>query len=177
LLEEGAIMKVKMVRTICAVMGLPALMLAMPVSGEAAGSVARARFSFDALATCQQPAVQDFPIHTEGTGELSTDRSATLDMTSNVEGRIRYSATLGAKPKAAPGGSTSLRVAGRHTIKAIRDFPNNSIVVYMTVIGNGCAMRIENRLKPGKRQYTFYGKTSVAYCSKPRVTHTECEAY
>jgi hypothetical protein len=170
-------MKIKMIRTVHAVMALAALMLVMPVSGEAAGSIARARFSFDALATCEQPAVQDFPLHAEGTGVLSTDRSATMDMVSNVEGRIRYSATLGAKPKEAPGGSTSLRVAGRHTIKAIRDYPNNSIVVYMTIIGNGCAMRIENRLKPGKRQYTFYGKAGVAYCSKPRVTHAECAPY
>lgn len=170
-------MKIKTIRKVRTVAALTALMLTMPVSGEAAGSVARARFSFDALATCQQPAVQDFPIHAEGTGELSTDRSAMLDMVSNVEGRVQYSAKLGAKPKEAPGGSTSLRVAGRHTIKATRDYPNNSIVVYMTVIGNGCAMRIENRLKRGKRQYTFYGKTGVAYCSKPRITHTECAPY
>jgi hypothetical protein len=156
---------------------LIATVLTMPVSGEAAGPVARARFSFDALATCQKPSVQNFPIHVEGTGALSADRSATLDMASNIEGRVRYNATLGAKPKEAPGGSTSLRVAGRHTLKAIREYPNNSIIIYITVIGNGCAMKIENRLKPGKRQYTFIGNTGVAFCSKPRVTHTECAPY
>jgi hypothetical protein len=152
-------------------------LLSGSIPAKAAGPVARARFSFDALATCQQPAVQNFLVHAEGTGALSADRSASLDMESNIEGRTQYSATLGAKPKEAPGGSTSLRVAGRHTLKAIRDYPNNTIVVYMTVIGNSCAMKIENRLKPGKRQYTFYGKLGIAYCSKPRITHTECAAY
>ncbi len=156
---------------------LAGLMLAMPVSSEAAGVVARARFSFDALATCEKPAVQDFPVHAEGTGTLSADRSATLDMDSNIEGRTRVNATLGAKPKELPGGSASLRVAGRHTLRATRDYPNNSIVVYMTVIGNACALRIENKLKPGKRQYTFYGKLGVAYCSKPRMVHAECTPY
>jgi hypothetical protein len=155
---------------------LAGLLLAMPVSSEA-GVVARARFSFDALANCEKPAVQDFPVHAEGTGTLSADRSATLDMDSNIEGRTRYNATLGAKPKELPGGSASLHVAGKHTLQAIRDYPNNSIVVYMTVIGNSCAMRIENKLKPGKRQYTFYGKLGVAYCSKPRIVHTECTPF
>jgi hypothetical protein len=160
-----------------AVAALTGLILTIPVSSEAAGVVARARFSFDALANCEKPAVQDFPVHAEGTGVLSADRSATLDMESNIEGRSQYNATLGAKPKEAPGGSTSLRVAGRHTLRAIRDYPNNSIVVYITVIGNSCAMKIENRLKPGKRQYTFYGKLGVAYCSKPRIVHAECTPY
>lgn len=153
------------------------LMPILPTSSEAAAVVARARFSFDALANCERPAVQDFPVHAEGTGVLSADRSATLDMESNIEGRTKYNATLGAKPKEAPGGSTSLRVAGRHTLRAIRDYPNNTIVVYMTVIGNACGMKIENRLKPGKRQYTFYGKLGVAYCAKPRIVHTECTPY
>jgi hypothetical protein len=121
--------------------------------------------------------VQDFPVHAEGTATLSADRTATLDMASNIEGRSQYSATLGGKRKEAPGGSTSLRVAGRHTLRAVREYPNNSLIVYMTVIGNSCAMRIENRLKPGKRQYTFYGKLGVAYCSKPRIVHTECAAF
>jgi hypothetical protein len=146
------------------------------VPAQAAGPAVRGRFSFDAVATCQQPAVQNFTVHAEGTGVLSTDRTATLDMQTNVEGRVQYEAKLGAK-KEAPGGSTSLRVAGRHTLKAVRDYPNNRIIVYMTIIGNSCAMRIENKLKPGKRQYTFYGRLGVAYCSRPRVTHTECAPY
>ncbi|WMT76213.1 hypothetical protein [Bradyrhizobium sp. Ash2021] len=161
----------------CVIAVLAASMLATAVPGEAAGTSVRARFSFDAVANCEKPAVQNYPVHAEGTGVLSTDRTATLDMNSNVEGRVRYNAKLGAKPTEAIGGSASLRVAGRHTLQAVRDYPNNSIVVYMTVIGNSCSLRIENRLKPGKRQYTFTGNLGVAYCSKPRIIHTECTPY
>jgi hypothetical protein len=68
-------------------------------------------------------------------------------------------------------------VVSRHTLRAVRDYPNNSIIVYMTIIGNSCTLKIENRLKPGKRQYTFYGNIGVAYCSKPTITHAECTPY
>src|SRR4030088_437724 len=110
-----------------------AAILAMPVSGEAAGQQVQAKFSFDGLATCQQPAVTNFPIHGEGTGVLSTDRTATLDMNSTVEGRVQYNATLGGKPTEAPAGSASLHVVGRHTLRAIRDYPNNVIIINMTI--------------------------------------------
>ena len=156
---------------------LTVAILTMPVTSEAAGTTVRAKFSFDVLADCQQPAVHNFPVHGEGTGTLSTDRTATLDMQSNIEGHMQYTTKLGAKPAEALGGSASLRVAGRHTLKAIREYPNNYIFVYMTVIGNSCAIRIENRLKPGKRQYAFQGNSGVAYCSKPRIVRTECTPY
>lgn len=164
-------------KTACVFAAFAACILMMPVAGDAAGTTIRAKFSFDALADCQQPAVKDFPVHAEGTGTLSTDRTATLDMQSNVEGSVRYTAKLGAKPTEAIGGSASLRVAGRHTLKAVREYPNNYIIVYMTVIGNGCAMRIENRLKPGKRQYAFQNNMGTALCSKPRIVRTECIPY
>jgi hypothetical protein len=112
-------------RMACAIAAFTVVMLTMATSSEAAGTSVRARFSFDAVANCEKPAVQNYPVHAEGTGVLSTDRTATLDMESNVEGRVRYNAKLGAK---AIGGSASLRVAGRHTLQAVRDYPNNSIV-------------------------------------------------
>jgi hypothetical protein len=164
-------------KTACIFTTMAAAILMMPASSEAAGTTIRARFSFDALADCQQPSVRDFPVHAEGTGTLSTDRTATLDMQSNVEGSVQYTAKLGAKPTEALGGSASLRVAGRHTLKAVREYPNNYIIVYMTVIGNGCAMRIENRLKPGRRQYVFQGNIGTAFCSKPRIVRSECIPY
>src|SRR5260370_41696106 len=100
----------------CAIAVLPASMLATAGPGEAAGTSVRARFSFDAVANCEKPAVQNYPVHAEGTGVLSTDRTATLNMNSNVEGRVRYNAKLGAKPTEAIGGSALLRVAGRDTL-------------------------------------------------------------
>jgi hypothetical protein len=161
----------------CIFSTLAAIFLLTPLESDAAGVTARAKFSFDALADCEQPSVKDFPVHAEGTGMLSTDRTATLDMQSNIEGHTQYTAKLGAKPTEALGGSASLRVAGKHTLKAVREYPNNFIIVYMTVVGNACSLRIENRLKPGKRQYAFEGKTGTALCSKPRIVRSECTPY
>jgi hypothetical protein len=165
------------IRSAFAFVTFAALIMALPVSGIAAGTMIRGRFSFDALATCQQPAITNFPVHAEGTAQLSVDRTATLDIDSNVQGREHYSATLGGKPTEAAGGSASLRVVSKHTLKAVRDYPNNQIIVYLTVVGNSCSLKIENRLKPGKRQYTFYDNVGVAYCSKPQVTRAECTPF
>jgi hypothetical protein len=161
----------------CILSTLAILSLPTSETSDAASVTVRAKFSFDALADCNQPAVRDFPVHAEGTGTLSTDRTATLDMQSNVEGRTRYTAKLGAKPTEAIGGSASLRVAGRHTLKAVREYPNNYIIVYMTVIGNRCALKIDHRLKPGKRQYAFQSNLGTALCAKPRLVHAECTPY
>src|ERR1700682_1894853 len=73
---------------------------------------ARANFIVDELANCQQPLVRDFPVHIEGTGTLSTDGSARVDLSSNVEGQTSYRGRLGTET-AAPGGSASLHVTGR----------------------------------------------------------------
>ena len=153
-------------------------MTLLPVSSEAAGSAVRGRFSYDGIANCQQPPVSNFPIHAEGTAVLSTDRKASLDMRSNTGGRSRLNATLGGKPTAAPGGSTTLNVVGSHTLRAVRDYPNNIAIVTMTIRGSSCRMTIDNRLKPGKRVYTFVsGSGSVSYCSRPQITRTECVSY
>jgi hypothetical protein len=165
------------IRVIRALAALAMLVSTLPVAGNAAGTVVRARFSFDALANCTKPAVQNYPVHAEGTGTLSTDRTATLDMSSNIQRRETYTAKLGAKPTEALGGSASLRVVSQHTLRAVREYPNNLIIVTMTVVGKSCTMRIDNRLKPGKREYTFLGSGGVAFCSKPRMTHAECTAY
>ena len=68
------------------VVALAASVLTLPVSTDAAGPQVRARFSFDGLANCENPPVRNFPIHGEGTGVLSVDRSATMDVSSNVGG-------------------------------------------------------------------------------------------
>ena len=164
-------------KSACIFTTLTIAVLLIPARSEAAGVTVRAKFSFDALADCEQPSVKDFPVHAEGTGTLSTDRTATLEMQSNVEGHMQYTAKLGAKPTEAVGGSASLRVAGRHTLKAVREYPNNYIVVYMTVIGNACSLKIENKLKPGKREYAFQGNIGTALCSKPRIVRSECTPY
>lgn len=146
----------------------------IPVSSEAGESVIRGKFTFDGIASCENPPVQNFPIHGEGTAVLSTDRSATVDMESNVEGRVQYNGKLGGKPVEAADGTASLHVVGRHTLQAIRDYPNNSIIISLTIIGNSCSVKVAQRLKPGKRQYTFHTAIGLAYCSKPQVIKAEC---
>ena len=149
----------------------------IPFSAESAGKAIRGKFSFDEIANCENPPIQNFPVHTEGTAVLSTDRNASIDMNSTSEGRVQMNGKLGGRPTEAPGGSASLSVAGRHTLRAIREYPNNYTVVNLTVIGNSCSMTIENRLKPGKRQYTFHTSVGLAYCSKPHITRAECSAF
>lgn len=158
-----------------AIAAFAALMLPMlPASSEAAGQL-RVKFSFDGLATCQNPPVSNFPIHGEGTGVLSADRSASLDMNSTIEGRVEYRAKLGGAPQEAPAGSAALHVVGRQTLRAVRDYPNNQII--MTVRGSACTMTIDQRLKPGKREYTFYNGSGISICTRPTITRTACESY
>jgi hypothetical protein len=99
-------------------------------------------------------------------------------MTSTTGGSTRLKTTLGGKPTAAPGGSTSLNVVGSHTLRAVRDYPNNIAVVTMTIRGPSCTMTIDNRLKPGKKVYTFIsGSGGVSYCARPQITRTECVGF
>jgi hypothetical protein len=168
----------KSMRTTASAIAAVAISLVLtPVASEAAGTILRAKFNFEGLATCQNPPIQNFPIHGEGSGTLSTDRTAQLDMTSNIEGRVVYNAKLGGKPMEAPEGTAALRVAGRHTLRAIREYPNNYIIINLTVIGSRCTMTIDQKLKPGKKQYTFYNGSGLSYCGKPTITRTACEGY
>jgi hypothetical protein len=153
-----------------------ALILFSSATSQAADAL-HAKFSFEGVTDCESPPVRNFPFHGEGTGVLSVDRTATLDMDSNVEGKVRLNAKLGGAPMEAPGGSASLHVLGRHTLRAVRDYPNNVIVINLTVRGSACSMTIENRLKPGKRQYTFYNGSGFSYCGRPQITHSECSGY
>jgi len=136
----------------------------------------RAQFSYDGTANCERPSVSNFPIHYEGTGTLSPDRRAFLDLESNVNGRESYDVRLGARPTAANEGSASLRVLSRHSLRAVRDYPNNIMIVDIKVVGTACTISVENRLKPGKRQYTFPTYVGLAYCDKPQVIKTSCKS-
>ncbi|MBY9027859.1 hypothetical protein K7459_29830, partial [Pseudomonas fluorescens] len=123
---------------------LSAMILVMPDSGEAAGSSVRGRFSYDGIANCEKPLIRNFPIHAEGSAVLSTDRNASLKMTTNTGGTSRLKATLGGKPTAAPGGSTTLNVVGGHTLRVVREYPNNIAIVTMTIRADSCTMTIDN---------------------------------
>ena len=76
---------------------------------EAASPIIRGRFSYDGIANCQQPPIQNFRFHAEGTAVLSADRTARLDVSSGTSGRTNLNAVLGRRTEA-PGGSTTLNV-------------------------------------------------------------------
>jgi hypothetical protein len=138
---------------------------------------AQAKFSFDAIVNCHQPSLQNYPIHGEGTGRLSTGGNAALNVDSNVEGRQEYDVKLGGRPIETPGGSATLRVASRHSLRVVRDYPNNIMAFELKVVGRTCTMKVENRLKPGRRQYTFATRLGLAYCDRPIMTKTTCEPF
>ena len=68
-------------------------------------------------------------------------------------------------------------MVGRNTLRAVRDYPNNQIIVTMTVRGRACTVTIDQRLKPGRKQYTFYNGSGLSYCSRPTITRTSCTPY
>ena len=136
-----------------------------------------AKFSFDAVANCEKPMmVRDYPLHGEGTGTLSADRSATLNLNSNIEGNQRYDVKLGGKPIETPDGSATLRVRNRSSLRAIRDYPNSQIIIDIISTGKTCTVKVVSRLKPGKTQYTFSTSFGLAYCDRPRIIKTTCSA-
>ncbi len=155
-------------KSACVVAAFAVVACMASAPSEAANPIIRGRFSYDGIANCQQPPIQNFRFHAEGTAVLSADRTASLDVKSGTSGRTNLNAVLGRRTES-PGGSTTLNVVGRHSLRAVRDYPNNITVVMMT---------IEDRLKPGKRVYTFFsGSGAIAYCSHPQITRTQCEAY
>jgi hypothetical protein len=170
-----------MTRSTCASRAaLLAGLIVLPVSCVAADSGVRAKFGYDSLADCQVPAVHDLPVRVEGIGSLSVDRHASVDVTGSVMGiaakQEHLDVTLGGRPVAAENGAASLRVMGRRHLQAVRTFPNNSITIDLYVTGTVCVLKVDHRLKPGKRQYTFPNPFGgLAYCSRPRTIKTSCE--
>jgi hypothetical protein len=157
-------------------LGLVVFLLGGSCFAEAAFAQARAQFAVDVLATCQKPAVKDLPIHVEGTGILSASGSARLDVDGGPIGRTRYRTKLG-QTSAAPGGSASLRVTGRSSLRATRDYPDHQMIIDLQVSGKECTIAVRNVLKPGKNQYAFVSGGGTAYCGKPRIVRTACQAF
>jgi hypothetical protein len=144
------------------------------ISSDACFAQLSARFTADGIANCQSPPLANFPIHIEGVGSLSTNGEGNMEV-SGATGQESYRVKLGPRPTEAQGGSASLRVASRHSLRAIREYPNNYAIFHLRVVGRACAITVQNVLKPGKRQYTFVTSNGiVAYCSKPVFTRTSC---
>lgn len=147
-----------------------ASVVSCPMSAHAA---ARARFVVDGVVNCSMPPVRSYPLHVEGVGNLTADRGATLAISGNVE-NTNYSARLGGRATEAEGGSTALKVTGHNSLRAVRDYPNNTLLIDLKVVGNSCSIKITHRLKPGRSQYTFMTSLGLAYCDKPQTTSATC---
>jgi hypothetical protein len=142
---------------------------------EAAFAQFRAQYGVDVLASCRKPAIKDLPLHVEGSGVLKTDGSARVTVDGALE-RTTYQTKLG-KASQAPGGSAALRVTGRSSLRAIRDYPNHQMIIDMRVSGKDCAITVRNVLKPGKREYVFTSGGGTATCEQPRIVRTACQAF
>ena len=108
----------------------------------------------------------------ESLGNMTPLKS--LQLQSNVAAEENYNVKLGGRPSVVQDGSASLRVLSRKSLRAVREYPNNVMVVDITVQGPSCSIKVEHRLKPGKRQYTFITVLGLAYCDKPRITKATC---
>ena len=147
------------------------------ISSDACFAQLNARFTADGIANCQSPPLANFPIHIEGVGRLSTKGEVNVEVGSFFTGQESYRGKLGARPAQAQGGSASLRVASKSSLRAVREYPNNYAIIHIRVVEGACAVTVQNVLKPGKRQYTFIGGNGiVAYCSKLVITRTSCTA-
>lgn len=135
------------------------------------------KFSYDALVNCHQPSLSNFPVHGEGTGTLLANGSATLATKTNVDWERTYEAKLGAKRIELAGGSASFRVNGRRSLRVVVDAPNNFALFEMTATGRTCRLKVENHLKPGKKEYTFTTPLGIAYCDRPIITKAVCELF
>lgn len=133
----------------------------------------QAKFVVDGLVNCSQPSVRNYPLHVEGSGTLMPDRTASLAVRGNVE-NADYNVKLGRKKTAVEQGSASLRVTGRHSLRATRDYPNNTMLIDLKVIGDRCVIKVRHHLKPGKRTYTFTTSLGLAYCDRPQITSASC---
>ena len=112
----------------------------------------------------------------EGTGILKADGSARVDVDGGSLGRTRYATRLG-QTSAAPGGSASLRVTGRSSLRAIREYPNHQMIIDLLVSGKECTITVRYVLKPGKRDYAFVSGGGTASCEKPKIVRTACQAF
>lgn len=136
-------------------------------------------FSFDGMVSCTRPlAAQNFKLHGQGRAVLYSDKRATLDYTQRglTSTLVQFDAKLGGAPSPAPGGTASLRVVNRNTLRAVWSLPNNDLILNVSVSRNSCVAKIDVRLKGGAREYSLYDSGILSYCSRPRIMNVTCQA-
>jgi hypothetical protein len=126
---------------------------------------------------CTQPIrVSNFVTRVQGSGVLNPDRSASADFQLS-SGTVHFEAKLGGGPLPAPGGTSSLYVAGRDRLRLVWSLRNNDLIVLVRTDGRSCQMSFDARLKPGFHEYVVYNGQGFATCAKPRLVQASCRAY
>ena len=148
-------------------------------SSLAQEGVLNVSFSFDGVVNCTRPlAAQNFALHGEGRAVLYSDKRATLAYTQRglTSTQVNFDAKLGGAPSPAPGGTASLRVVNRNTLRAVWSLPNNDLILNLSVSRNSCVAKIDVRLTGGAREYSLYDSGILVYCSRPRIMNVACQA-
>jgi len=150
----------------------------LTTSAFAQTSSVRFQIGGTARVDCERPVkVNNFPLAVEGRGVLNSDRSTTADLEFRKAifvDKIHFDGRLGAGPTPAPHGTAQVRVTGSDRLHLVWSLPNNDVTLDVVVHGKSCSANLGYRLKPGKREYTFYDGYRLEYCAKPRVDHINC---
>ena len=150
--------------------------LSMVLAPSHAAAQIKGQFSYESLVDCEKPNIKNYPIRGEGTAVLSADSKATLRMRSGLSGYTRIDTKLGEKKQDFRGTTTELRVSGNNSLRATREYTNNFLIAELKFVGPNCRLKIQHKLKPGKKLYTFTTPLGEALCSNIRMTKVECSA-
>jgi hypothetical protein len=149
----------------------------MAQSSAAVAQAVKFQLNYQLAWDCTQPIrISNFVTRVQGTGVLNPDRSASADFQLS-SGTVHFEAKLGGRPIPAPGGTSSLHVAGRDRLRLVWSLRNNDLIVLVRTDGRSCEMNFDARLKPGYHEYLVYNGQGFATCSKPRLVQASCRAY
>jgi len=111
---------------------------------------------------------------------MNADKTASADLAITgvlFTSKVHFDARLGGGAQPAPGGTSRLRVVAKNRLQAVWDLPNNQLILDIAATGrSSCSVRLNIKLKPGKREYTMFDGAITYYCSKQQLLSSSCEA-
>jgi hypothetical protein len=131
-------------------------------------------FTYEGVANCRQPKLTNHAIRGSGTASLQQDRSAGVNYRDSVGGGGRYQGKLGGPAVEARDGSIKVNVKNRNTLRVVRDFQNNTVLVDIKFVGRTCSITMTDHLKAGKTEHTYPTYLGLAYCERLKLTKTTC---
>jgi hypothetical protein len=157
-----------------------ALIFAATLSTAVKAQTSSVKFhvAFSGRVNCHRPIqMNDIPITFTGNGVLNADGSGSADLTETafvLSTTIHFEGHLG-RTTSAPGGTSQVRVSGRHGLLLVWSLPNNQLITRISVAGRSCSASFGARLKPGKSEYTLFDGSVYHYCDRPRLALTSCQ--